>query len=404
MEKDSLHRKYNIMDLPSHIKLDKPGKVQLEFAADGELSSLMDCASGDAAIHLMLLPATEAYGVPQTFSLCDGKTATFTLLGVPVGEYAVRLRRVECCGHAMVVQAEEDGTTLPEAMVNETIRKCYMQLADKAFEYAYGFATREDFYVLARNTLYGTNARNFAEFSSLRFRFNLGTWERAQEDYKAWRRGESPCSTKGEPWLVTGTSNEACALDKIQFFRLLTAFHVDLDFFEPVPAAIVDPGKEHVHTYHGSEAVRIQFHCVDDGGLLSAQDPCGRTFELRSDKGLRAVLRIKDANGTYLPQINTFGSCFDYRCEGWVEGFTAKDRGDSDIYIMLSESGTIENLGLFMNGRDYGAYSSYPLWQNYLKWQAEKMRRFREGGKVIFYRLFLELPGHPVGQPTKPLP
>lgn len=372
--------------------LDDMGAWQISLDEDGSLFDFLDCSSSDARIHMVLIPTEGIYKIFQVFSEQIQNNVMFRLPDVLPGEYVIFLRKVCHCGNSN----KDDGKgLLPEGKVNRVIQSCYMAFYDAALEYAVGLLVKREFRQHARNVLYGPDVRSFCEFSGgLRYRFTQSTWGRAQEDYLMWQNGDVPCSNEGTPWLIVSgdASKEASSADKCQFFRLLEAFHVGLDFFEPAPQEIVNPERDHVHSYFDGEAVRIGFHCVSDGGLLSDPSPCGKTFELRSDKGLKAVLHVKAVNGIHQPAINTFGYNFDFRCVGYVEGYTAENRGESDIYVILSPDGRIEHLGLLMDGRDEKVFSSFPLWGDFLTWRRKKACQYAEAEELFFDSFLFQTP------------
>ncbi len=198
----------------------------------------------------------------------------------------------------------------------------------------------EHFYDLLRN-------------NGLRTNLNSKSWLRFLDDYALWSGNGTPCSLIEEPWLLDDNlddhyedkfwlaairpargygatssafvfENEASIHDKSQFFKLMEAFRITTEYFEPLPEGIIAPDKHWTHTYTGGCTYVIGYNCVDDGGLLAESDPVGKTYILNNDLGLKAVVTItEDRRKQDRGQMDydDFYPMGEYLSEGNIEGY-----------------------------------------------------------------------------------
>ena len=209
-------------------------------------------------------------------------------------------------------------------------------------------------------------------------------------EYERAMRGEGGPDPGHVPWLfVTGReSGEAPEADRKAYYRLMRAFHVGPEFFEPVPEGMPVPDVVQVHYYNQAGIYGTHFRCVDDGGLLADEAPAGKTFVLKNELGLRAVVTIReDRRGTDRSGMDDDevvcalkgGAAVrkaEFLAEGYIEGYTAKEeRYRPDILIRLGEGGTRVNwLAYWADAKDERAAGEYPLWRDYHCWRQERCK------------------------------
>ncbi len=222
----------------------------------------------------------------------------------------------------------------------------------------------------------------------LDLRLNRDSYPLFKEEYEACRKG-MPFSNH-MPWLFdTEEDYEASERDQARFFDLMTRFHVSPDCFEPLPEEAAEPGIVPIHQYKLAGVYGIHFDVADDGGLLEEARPIGKTFRLKSRKGLEAVLTIRedrrqqDRSGMDFDELvvptehGLSVSMAEFLAEGYIEGYTARERtADPRILIRLEERGTrVSWLAFWSDPKDQEAFRNDPLWQDYFIWQEEKSRR-----------------------------
>lgn len=206
------------------------------------------------------------------------------------------------------------------------------------------------------------------------------------------------------PWLydVREENLEADAEEQRQLFRLMEAYGLPPRYFEPVPDGIPVYSLQGIHQYRSAGVWGTEFRCIDDGGLLTVTDPEGKTFRLVNDMGLEAVLTIKDDRRkedragmdfdeqVYSVQGGVAVVLAELLAEGYIEGYTAKERTcDPSVLIRLRDRETrVGWLAFWMDENDEEAFSSFPLWQEYLNWESEK-RLMQERVLKSFFQRFV---------------
>lgn len=191
------------------------------------------------------------------------------------------------------------------------------------------------------------------------------------------------------PWLFEKNHAfcEASLYDQKLFFYLMKVFHLTPEYFKPIPDDIPRYSLHSIHQYSDAGVYGIDFNCIDDGGLLKDEASAGKQFRLINDQGLKAVLTIKEdrrnsnrSGMDFDEQVFTSENGLSVRkaefvAEGHIEGYTAEERkGNRDILIRLTDNGTrIYWLAFWQGKEDFIAFSSFPLWQDYLKLTDEKL-------------------------------
>ncbi len=227
----------------------------------------------------------------------------------------------------------------------------------------------------------------------LELRLNKDSYPVFKKEYESHQKGICFRMQNHMPWLFdTDGDYEASERDQIYFFDLMTRLHASADYFEPLPEETAVPNEVSIHQYSAAGVYGIHFDVADDGGLLEEARPIGKTFRLKSSKGLEAVLTIREDRR----QQDRSGMDFDeqvlstekglvismaeFLAEGYIDGYTARERtADPRILIRLEDRGTkVFWLACWSDPKDQEAFLNYPLWQDYFIWQKEKDRRLNE--------------------------
>ncbi len=296
---------------------------------------------------------------------------------------------------------------LTDEKLKQSIDEAYSVFYNTGRNYKRGMLTDDEF----RRFMHDTFIEHFCNFlrnNGLRTYFHSKNWQRFLEDYSLWSVKDTPGCVLGEPWLLDDNlddsfddkglqkiirssrgygvasvafvnENEASDHDKSQFFRLMEVFHITPDYFEPLPQGIIEPDRHLTHTYHGGSAYVIGFHCVDDGGLIAETEPVGKTYTLKSGLGLKSVVTITEdrrKQDRAKMDYDDFYPLGEYLSEGTIEGYTAMERSFPKIVIRTDGEGKISRLGTIEGWHDdYPAFSQYPLWQEYFRWNNEQEKR-----------------------------
>ena len=305
----------------------------------------------------------------------------------------------------MAKKDQEKETKISKKLSNEKVNQC----VDEAFlifqdiweRFNYGEYTDDEFWNRMGETHYNY-FYGFLQKNGLRTVFNAKSWLRFLDDFSLWSDKGHPNSSVGEPWLLDDNlddhiedktwlkvvrsardyglpancfEDEASIYDKSQFFILMKAFHITTDYFEPMPEGIIAPDKHWKHAYNDGCTYVIGYNCVDDNGLLSEEDPVGKTYTLKNDMGLKAIVKIiEDRRKQDRTNIDCddFSPLGEYLAEGYIEGYTAIERSYPKIVIRTDGKGTITHLGTFECWKDSNAFCQYPLWQEYFEWCSMK--------------------------------
>ena len=221
----------------------------------------------------------------------------------------------------------------------------------------------------------------------LELRLTAANYPQFKNEFEEYLKGNDPVSPDHLPWLfdTQNESREAQESDRRQFFRLMETFRLAPDYFEPAPVGMAVPDLVPVHMYNSSAVYGTHFRCKDDGGLLTDADPVGRTYRLRNDLGLEAVLTVREDRR----QTDRRGLDFDetvcrtgrgvlvakaeFLAEGYIEGYTARERsGNPQVLIRLGDGGKkVDWLAYWEDQNDRAARVAHPLWREYRRWYDE---------------------------------
>lgn len=284
-------------------------------------------------------------------------------------------------------------SALTTESVKDTLEKTFQEFNHIGESYRRGFLNDSDFLYGMEQALY----RGFWSFLSangIELRINEANYPSFAKEYRACFDGVDEEGHSQHSWFCDrrDPTGEASANDSRMIFNLMGKYHMGPDYFEPIPEDIPRYSLHGIHQYHSAGVCGTDFNCVDDGGLLSDDRPVGKTFRLKNDLGLEAVLTIKEdrRNG------NRSGMDFDelvissdkgtevllaeFLAEGYIEGYTAKERtGNPDILVRLQNKGKqVCWLAYWRDSNDEKAFLDYPLWQSNFDWDSQKILRQRQ--------------------------
>lgn len=271
---------------------------------------------------------------------------------------------------------------LVEAALERAMRE--FELAGKA--YKKGYMTDGDTFQTMLRTFY-TGFWDCLRDARLELRLDERNFTGFSAQYES---GEE--SAGHLPWLYEHDhgSREASAEDQRQVIRLMKSFHLPPAFFEPLPEAVIRPRRHYVHGYVNATAYLVEFRCVDDGGLLAAEDPVGKSYRLTDDLGLTAEVLIREdrRNGdrsgmdfdetVFVTAKGIVVQKAEFLAEGRIRGYTAIERqGNPELLIRLDGERKVSHLAYWEFDGDQEAYRAYPLWQEFFRRSEELEERQR---------------------------
>ena len=258
--------------------------------------------------------------------------------------------------------------------LEENIEDSYKKLEILCEEFERGILDREKL----RQRCTGVFKRGFEKFlhdNNLKLirPSSVREWERFENDYSQWKRGQQIYSNKGDIWLkyLRNKSNgakageEASYIDKERFFRLMEAFCVTTNYYRPAPEGTAF-SKRHFGRFHPELIIGFDNYWVDDGGLLSKDFQLGNEVTLKNCNGLEAIVKITEY--LTIEEQRKRRIYADYIGIGHIEGYTT-DR-DREIEISLHD-GKVRSLFTRIDNDDRDVFNSFPLWQGELQYNYE---------------------------------
>lgn len=263
---------------------------------------------------------------------------------------------------------------LQSDLITEHIQEQYGRIKGALKQYRRGSLTRDDCRRIINNAIWDGYFRFIQK--ELKFNFNYRVWDDFLNEFNKFEQNVPLTEATGESWLNSQQWDDinkawvpASASDRAQTLRLMQAFHIPPEYHTPIPDNIPLPHTR-VHPSGGDLCVSttISFKCEADGGLLECDAPCGKTFTLKNNLGLEAVITIKEVFSE--PKEILHNRAFaDYRGEGYIEGYTEMNfqRRNPELYIRL-EDGKVDRMIAFLSNEDWHVYNRFPMWQDYFHW------------------------------------
>ena len=277
--------------------------------------------------------------------------------------------------------------------VKDTLENTFQQFNRLGEAYRRGFLNDSDFLSGMEQALH----RGFWSFLSangIELRINEANYQAFAKEYRSYFDVVDDEDHSQYSWFSDrrDPNGEASANDSRMIFYLMGKYRLGPDYFEPIPEDIPRYSLHGIHQYHFDGVYGTDFNCVDDGGLLSDDRPVGKTFRLKNDLGLEAMLTIKeDRRNGYRSGMDfdelvissdkgTEVLLAEFLAEGYIEGYTAKERtGNPEILVRLQNKGKqICWLAYWRDSNDEKAFLDYPLWQSNFNWDPKKVLRQKQ--------------------------
>lgn len=292
---------------------------------------------------------------------------------------------------------------LTEKYVHSVIDDAFGKLRRIGERYNNGYLTRDEWFVRMLDCYNDAYSTLFTD-NRLELRLDEKSYSQFVRDHEEYTSNHGiSLGSDHVPWLydISEGEREAASPDQEYFLYFMDRFSVSPDFLEPPPEGMAVPVRRQIHQYRTDCVYGIDFRCVDDGGLLSDDAPVGKTFTLKSDMGLKAVLTVREDRRHTVRKGMDFDEVVystgdgmqvlmaDLLAEGCIEGYTAEERGEHpEVLIRTGNRG--ENicwLAYWSSPEDEKAYRDFPLWHEYFLWCTD--RRIRQ--ERLLHRLFMTL-------------
>ena len=281
-----------------------------------------------------------------------------------------------------------------DRLTDETVRaaaeEAYGEFDRIGRLYARGMLSGNDFF-RQMETAFDEGFRKVLRDRGLILRIHSGNYASFAEGFRAYPDGRTEADRKEAPWLYRDfviPGNEASEADGNRVFYLMARYHLPPAFFLPPPEDVAVPDRTFAHGWNNCAAYSVAFRCTDDGGLTRDGQPVGKTFRLTDDRGLNALVTIREDRRTGGREGLDFDEAVfpgpggpiarkaAFSAEGMIEGFTAKERdGDSGLLIRTDGKGRICRLAYYEFPEDREAFQTFPLWQPYFQWSREQADR-----------------------------
>lgn len=273
--------------------------------------------------------------------------------------------------------------------VDAAIDRFFRNLTDVRVRYSRGIVTDEE--LTDRVAAEISNAFRDC-FVRKGFRLVMETklnWLQYKEEYGLYKAGIVGAGESGDDWLLFD-GREAAPEDKNQLFRMNDLLCLPVDFYMPIDAeldsSIPRPDrKQETHTYGGCTAYNLYLMILDDGGLMRDETPIGKTFGLKTDKGLSVSITVTGYERTLS------GAVCGITGDGWIEGYTDEaSRDQTHLVLRWDRDGIINRVSYMERREDYAAYMRFPLWQAYFAKADERAERRKQWYKNCIEKLGLK--------------
>ncbi len=258
---------------------------------------------------------------------------------------------------------------LSSSAVAGTVEKAGQEFEKVGAAYRRGVLSANERYQLYHNIFF-VRFLEFVRNTGLRRSFDDRSWAQFQKDHAAWKAGGILPVISPDPWLSLH-GKEACALDRMCFFKLMGSFQVPLDYFEPYPDSCLIPDC-YFNAYGDGLSGSVNFSSADDGGLFSGDDPVGKTFVMTDGNGLKAEIEIVREATAEDNNNNRFVA--KYIGTGTIEGFTSARR--RKISVNKNGPGRIA-FYLSVDNDDMDVFRGFGSWKEFHYLRDEKDARHR---------------------------
>lgn len=260
---------------------------------------------------------------------------------------------------------------LTEEIINSTVDKIVEKYREYGDLYKKGLITKDECFLKMQLCFYD-NYSLFIKENKLKLNITARNFSQFIEEFKEYQSGNIRNDSKHQLWLydISRDKEEATLNDQMLFFDFMEKLHITPIFFEPPPENLPCMNIKQHHVYAFQGVYGTQFNCVDDGGLLNDKNPIGKTYRIRNNQGLEAVLTIVEEkhNDNINNQKNK-----ELVANGYIKGYTAIERtANPEIRISIDDINRPWYLTFWMDSKDTLAYNKHPLWEEMRHWSDAK--------------------------------
>ena len=207
---------------------------------------------------------------------------------------------------------------------------------------------------------------------NLQIKVDPARWAEFREAFLRHKGDSNLHDLSGQSWMIYSrnskdrqvrSGDEATDQEKKDVIKLMDAFHVPIDYYEPVPEGVKCPDES-------PSAYKPDYWCVgwgiwgDDGGLLQDDFQLGSTIELIDHYGLKSRIQVNDKiDDDY---VKMYGR-EHFAGIGTVEGYTGSRPRVIDIY---TRNNKIDCLRFKKDADDNG----HPIWEPYNRHMDKKQK------------------------------
>ena len=258
---------------------------------------------------------------------------------------------------------------LTNKLVEATVNRIREDLLFWGKRYKMGFDTKEDCYQRMEISIHEYFWKLIRE-NNLKLCLSEANFPHFCMEFRSYLNGDTSNNPNHEPWLydIAEEKCEASLNDQSLFFSLMEKLHLTPDYFEPLPENIPNFDVDQIHQYAFEGIYSTEFNCIDDGGFLEDENPIGKTYKLKNELGLNAVVTIEKEYNKYRETNNRTPA--EFKATGYIEGYTAIERTcNPEITISIGKDRNLPwHLAFWEDAHDLNARNSYPLWQEFLQW------------------------------------
>ena len=257
---------------------------------------------------------------------------------------------------------------LTDELVEATVNKIFADYHLWGNLYKRGINTKEESYQRMEISIHESFWKLIRE-NNLKLCLSEANFPYFCKEFENHVKGDTSDNQDHISWLydVAEEKCEASLNDQRLFFDLMEKLRLTSDYFEPLPENIPSFDVYQIHQYAFEGIYSTNFNCIDDGGLLEDETPIGKTFRIKNELGLNAVVTIEKKDSKY--HETSTRTPVEFTATGYIEGYTAIERTcNPEITIWIGKDKRLPwHLTFWMNGNDSNARSQYPLWQEFLQ-------------------------------------
>lgn len=256
-----------------------------------------------------------------------------------------------------------------DSTVQSIIEQCYSEVTDCIHQYERGIYSKCDLKTNIEQIIIDGYIQFFRQ-NGIRVSFSETSYKSFIENYNRWLNAEELKIEESNLWISTLYTDAVDNIIKLNqlindFFSLITSFKIPTEYFKPVPDDVITPDKHPGYLY--SDLIVGWRIWKTDGGLLSDDDPIGKTFTLTDHYNLKTKITILMTKKQMREKDDP-----DYIGTGYIEGYTTTDEHEIKIFVDDKDMNTIRSLYSRFSDEDNDYFNSYPLWQKHFEIVKEK--------------------------------